>query len=236
MLPWTLLGFSFGAYVQQRVAKSMHAQRLIMVGPAVSMYEFEPTEIPATIIHGDQDEVIPFAAARDYAAAHAIPADRGGWLRPFLPWPAAGITGSRGGTVSPLSLRGLTKSYGGQLVVDGFDLELEPGRCHGLLGPNGAGKTTTLRLSLGLIEADAGTVELLGHAMPAAAKEARQRVGVVPQVDSLDPDFTVAENLQPMAATSACPARPSPSAFPACWSSRDWPARPTPPSSPCPAA
>jgi alpha/beta superfamily hydrolase len=73
VLPWTLLGFSFGAYVQQRVAKSMHAQRLIMVGPAVSMYEFEPTEIPATIIHGDQDEVIPFAAARDYAAAHAIP-------------------------------------------------------------------------------------------------------------------------------------------------------------------
>ncbi len=72
-LPWTLMGFSFGAYVQQRVAKSMHAQRLIMVGPAVSMYDFEPTEIPATIIHGDQDEVIPFAAARDYALAHAIP-------------------------------------------------------------------------------------------------------------------------------------------------------------------
>ncbi len=72
-LPWTLLGFSFGAYVQQRVARSMHAQRLIMVGPAVSMYAFEPTQIPATIIHGDQDEVIPFAAARDYAQAHAIP-------------------------------------------------------------------------------------------------------------------------------------------------------------------
>jgi hypothetical protein len=72
-LPWTLMGFSFGAYVQQRVAKSMHAQRLIMVGPAVSMYEFEPTSIPSTIIHGDQDEVIPFAAARDYAEAHRIP-------------------------------------------------------------------------------------------------------------------------------------------------------------------
>ena len=72
-LPWILLGFSFGAYVQQRVARSMHAQRLIMVGPAVSMYEFEPTRIPSTIIHGDQDEVIPFAAARDYAQAHAIP-------------------------------------------------------------------------------------------------------------------------------------------------------------------
>jgi alpha/beta superfamily hydrolase len=72
-LPWTLLGFSFGAYVQQRVALRLHARRLIMVGPAVSMYEFEPTHIPSTLIHGDQDEVIPFAAARDYAEAHAIP-------------------------------------------------------------------------------------------------------------------------------------------------------------------
>lgn len=70
--PWTLLGFSFGAYVQQRVARRLHAERLIMVGPAVSMYEFEPTQMPATIIHGDQDEVIPFAAARNYAAAHRI--------------------------------------------------------------------------------------------------------------------------------------------------------------------
>ena len=98
--------------------------------------------------------------------------------------------------MSPLRLSGLSKSYGGQLVVDGFDLELEPGRCHGLLGPNGAGKTTTLRLALGLIGADAGTVELLGYPMPEQARLARRKVGVVPQVDSLDPDFTVSENLQ----------------------------------------
>ena len=97
---------------------------------------------------------------------------------------------------APLRLAGLTKHYGGQAVVDGLNLTLESGRCHGLLGPNGAGKTTTLRLALGLIEADAGTVELLGYAMPAQSKRARRKVGVVPQVDSLDPDFTVAENLQ----------------------------------------
>ncbi len=72
-MPWTLMGFSFGAYVQQRVARRLHAARLIMVGPAVSMYEFEPIPIPATIIHGREDEVIPFAAARDYAVAHQIP-------------------------------------------------------------------------------------------------------------------------------------------------------------------
>jgi len=96
---------------------------------------------------------------------------------------------------SPLILRGLSKSYGGTRVVDGLDLELEPGRCHGLLGPNGAGKTTTLRLALGLIGADAGTVDLLGYPMPAEAALARRKVGVVPQIDSLDPDFTVRENL-----------------------------------------
>ena len=72
-LPWTLLGFSFGAYVQHRVARELHAERLIMVGPAVSMYEFEATSIPTTIIHGDQDEVIPFSAAHDYAGRHGIP-------------------------------------------------------------------------------------------------------------------------------------------------------------------
>jgi lipooligosaccharide transport system ATP-binding protein len=97
---------------------------------------------------------------------------------------------------SPLKLTGLTKRYGEVTVVDGLDLELQAGHCHGLLGPNGAGKTTTLRLALGLIGADAGTVELLGHTLPEHADLARARVGVVPQMDNLDPDFTVRENLQ----------------------------------------
>ncbi len=94
-----------------------------------------------------------------------------------------------------LSLKDLRKSYGEVEVVAGLNLELAPGTCHGLLGPNGAGKTTTLRLALGLIEADAGSIELLGHALPGEAGAARTRVGVVPQADSLDPDFTVRENL-----------------------------------------
>jgi lipooligosaccharide transport system ATP-binding protein len=94
-----------------------------------------------------------------------------------------------------LKLTALSKNYGGHAVVDGFDLALERGHCHGLLGPNGAGKTTTLRLALGLIAADGGEIELLGHHLPAGASMARRRVGVVPQNDSLDPDFTVRENL-----------------------------------------
>jgi len=97
--------------------------------------------------------------------------------------------------VPALMLQGLTKRYGGVAVVDELSLEIVPGRCHGLLGPNGAGKTTTLRLALGLIEADAGEIRLLGHRLPHEATIARRRVGVVPQTDSLDPDFTVRENL-----------------------------------------
>ncbi len=97
--------------------------------------------------------------------------------------------------MSPLSVRGLVKRYGDVNVVDGIDLDVRAGECHGLLGPNGAGKTTTLRLALGLITADAGEIELLGHRLPEDAALARASVGVVPQVDSLDPDFTVTENL-----------------------------------------
>jgi len=72
-LPWTLMGFSFGAYVQHRVAQELRATRLIMVGPAVSMYSFEATHIPTTILHGTEDEVIPYQAASEYADTHAIP-------------------------------------------------------------------------------------------------------------------------------------------------------------------
>jgi lipooligosaccharide transport system ATP-binding protein len=94
-----------------------------------------------------------------------------------------------------LAAHGVRKAYGGREVVRGIDLELRPGECYGLLGPNGAGKTTTLRLLLGLTQPDAGTITLLGHPVPRAAREGRIRVGVVPQVDNLDPDFTVRENL-----------------------------------------
>ena len=94
-----------------------------------------------------------------------------------------------------LSARGIRKSYEGREAVAGLDLSLVRGECYGLLGPNGAGKTTTLRMLLGLTDPDAGEIELLGYPVPQAAREGRIRVGVVPQVDNLDPDFTVRENL-----------------------------------------
>jgi lipooligosaccharide transport system ATP-binding protein len=94
-----------------------------------------------------------------------------------------------------LRVEGLVKTFGAQRAVDGVSFAVAPGECFGLLGPNGAGKSTTLKLLLGLMEPDAGRIELLGLPVPAKAREARMRVGVVPQNDPLDPDFTVAENL-----------------------------------------
>ncbi|GLU34715.1 nodulation factor ABC transporter ATP-binding protein NodI [Trinickia caryophylli] len=87
------------------------------------------------------------------------------------------------------------KRYGGKTVVDQLSFHVGTGECFGLLGPNGAGKTTTLRMLLGIAEPDAGAISLGGQAIPRYARIARQRVGVVPQFDNLDPDFTVRENL-----------------------------------------
>jgi len=95
-----------------------------------------------------------------------------------------------------LSVAGLRKSYGSNEVVRGLDFAIRRGECFGLLGPNGAGKTTTLRCCLGLTDPNAGSITLVGEPVPKAAREARIRVGVVPQLDNLDPDFTVVENLQ----------------------------------------
>jgi lipooligosaccharide transport system ATP-binding protein len=89
----------------------------------------------------------------------------------------------------------LRKRYGDVEVVRGLSFDIHRGECFALLGPNGAGKTTTLRCCLGLIEPDGGSIELVGEPVPKAAREARVRVGVVPQMDNLDPDFTVTENL-----------------------------------------
>ncbi len=94
-----------------------------------------------------------------------------------------------------LTVRGLDKYYGKSRVVADLGFEIHPGECYGIIGPNGAGKTTTIRLCLGLAKPDAGDIALMGHPVPDAAPLARMRVGVVTQFDSLDPDFTVAENL-----------------------------------------
>lgn len=95
-----------------------------------------------------------------------------------------------------VQISNLSKRYAEQTVVDQLNLAIPAGQCFGLLGPNGAGKTTTIRMLLGLTAPSSGDIQVLGHPVPAEAHLARQRIGVVPQLDNLDPDFTVEENLR----------------------------------------
>ncbi|MDH3452693.1 MAG: ATP-binding cassette domain-containing protein [Gammaproteobacteria bacterium] len=90
----------------------------------------------------------------------------------------------------------LSKNYGALTVVDAIDFAIPRGKCYGFLGPNGAGKTTTLRLLLGLTPKSGGDLLAFGLPVAAHASQIRRRIGVVPQADNLDPDFTVAENLR----------------------------------------
>jgi lipooligosaccharide transport system ATP-binding protein len=103
--------------------------------------------------------------------------------------------------VSPSSLpiihaSGLTKDYGSLRVVDRISFAIDAGECCGVLGPNGAGKTTTMKMLIGHTPATSGELRVLGHSIPREARAMRSRIGVVPQNDNLDPDFTVIENLR----------------------------------------
>ena len=101
-----------------------------------------------------------------------------------------------------LQIRGLTKHYGSAVVVDDLSFEIAPGECLGVIGPNGAGKTTTIRMCLGLTVPDSGDITYFvnsakqGESMPQDALAIKARLGVVSQLDTLDPDFSCAENLQ----------------------------------------
>ena len=106
---------------------------------------------------------------------------------------------------SIVSARGLSKRFGDYNAVDGIDFEIKRGLCFGFLGPNGAGKTTTLRMLLGLSPMSAGSLSVFGLPIPAQARAVRARVGIVPQADNLDPDFSVAENLEIYAAYFGIP-------------------------------
>jgi len=94
-----------------------------------------------------------------------------------------------------LDARALTKRYGDSVVVDALSFRIAAGECLGVIGPNGAGKTTTIRMCLGLSEPDSGEIMALGLRMPRDALAIKAQLGVVSQFDSLDPDFTCAENL-----------------------------------------
>jgi len=72
-MPLLLAGFSFGAFVQTRVAKQVTAERLILVGPAVSRFPTETVPANTLVIHGEHDEVVPLAAVFDWARPQQLP-------------------------------------------------------------------------------------------------------------------------------------------------------------------
>jgi lipooligosaccharide transport system ATP-binding protein len=93
------------------------------------------------------------------------------------------------------SAQGLVKRYGSSTVVDDLSFSIAPGECLGVIGPNGAGKTTTIRMCLGLTAPDAGSITAFDMPMPKEALAIKALMGVVSQNDTLDPDFSCAENL-----------------------------------------
>lgn len=98
-------------------------------------------------------------------------------------------------SVVVLEAKGLTKHYHEKMVVDHLSFEIYQGECFGLLGPNGAGKSSTLRMMYGLSQITHGDVYLLGLNVKTHFREVKSRIGVVPQEDGLENDFTVLDNL-----------------------------------------
>jgi ABC-2 type transport system ATP-binding protein len=97
---------------------------------------------------------------------------------------------------SALSIKGLKKSYGDVIAVDGIDLDVHSGECFGLLGPNGAGKTTTIEICEGLLERDSGTLEVLGLTWERDGDRLRERLGIQLQDTQLSEKLTVRETLE----------------------------------------
>jgi ABC-2 type transport system ATP-binding protein len=94
-----------------------------------------------------------------------------------------------------IAVQDLTKHYGGVTAVDHVSFKVEEGEIFGFLGPNGAGKTTTIRILTGLIKPDGGKAFVAGYDVLKNPIEAKQRVGVVPEVSNAYVDLTAWENL-----------------------------------------
>lgn len=91
--------------------------------------------------------------------------------------------------------RDLVKKYKDIVAVDGISFSIEEGEMFGFLGPNGAGKTTTMRMIQCVSPVTSGSLEIFGMDAMSHAREIKSLIGVVPQENNLDMDFTVYENL-----------------------------------------
>jgi len=91
--------------------------------------------------------------------------------------------------------RGLVKTFGTLTAVDGIDFDVQPGEAFGFLGPNGAGKSSTMRMIGCVSPVTAGTLTVFGLDPSRDGPAIRSRLGVVPQLDTLDNELTVRENV-----------------------------------------
>ena len=94
-----------------------------------------------------------------------------------------------------LEVRNLTKRYGTNMAVSDLSFDIGSGGIYGLLGPNGAGKSTTMNIITGYLAATGGSVKIDGHDIVKEPKEAKKRMGYLPEVPPLYPDLTVREYL-----------------------------------------
>ena len=107
-----------------------------------------------------------------------------------------------------IETHGLTKRFGERTALDGIDLQVPTGCAFGFLGPNGAGKTTIIRTLLGLTQANAGTMQILGRPVPAERAAALQRVGAIVEEPRFHMHLTGLENLRLIAAVRGPDAYP----------------------------
>jgi ABC-2 type transport system ATP-binding protein len=115
----------------------------------------------------------------------------------------AGIPGAARAEGMAIVTRGLTKRYGSRIAVTGLDLNVPRGQVYGFLGPNGSGKTTTLRLLVGLMRPNAGTIEVLGQPYSWRDRRRMFRIGSLIEAPSFYPYLSGRENLVVFGATGA---------------------------------
>jgi len=94
-----------------------------------------------------------------------------------------------------IEAEGLTKKFGDLVAVDNITFQVSKSECFGFLGPNGAGKTTTIKMVNCVLPLTAGRLTVAGMDVTEQAREIKKMIGVAPQEDNLDPDFTVLHNL-----------------------------------------
>jgi lipooligosaccharide transport system ATP-binding protein len=107
--------------------------------------------------------------------------------------------------VTTIKTSHLTKKFGDLVAVDGVSLEIEEGECFGLLGPNGAGKTSLIRMITAVSPPSGGEIWIMERELRTCERQVKALLGVVPQIDNLDPDLTVVNNLLTYARYFAIP-------------------------------